>query len=67
LRESFPFEHFFATAVFASGLSLLSADFLTAGGDAARTGWIRNEKILTPQNVKGHELFWKVKLNSPAR
>src|SRR5215813_12312993 len=34
-------------------------DYLTDGGDAQRTGWIRDEKILTKENVGGLKLQWK--------
>src|SRR5215831_2813299 len=34
-------------------------DWSTDGGDAQRTGWVRDEKILTPQNVAGLKLQWK--------
>ncbi|MFL6451756.1 MAG: pyrrolo-quinoline quinone, partial [Bryobacteraceae bacterium] len=62
-----PLPTFLAIALFASSLCLWATDFLTAGGDAARTGWIRDEKILTPQNVKDTKLLWKLKLDSPPR
>src|SRR5262249_10075140 len=34
-------------------------DYSTDGGDAQRTGWIRDEKILTRDNVAGLKLQWK--------
>src|SRR6476620_11764040 len=34
-------------------------DWSTDGGDAQRTGWVRDEKILTPQNVGNLKLQWK--------
>src|ERR671939_1101462 len=34
-------------------------DYLTDGGDPQRTGWIRDEKILTKENVGGLKLQWK--------
>src|SRR3954468_1694687 len=34
-------------------------DYTTDGGDAQRTGWIRDEKILTKDNVGGLKVQWK--------
>src|SRR5262252_1159295 len=34
-------------------------DYSTDGGDAQRTGWIRDEKILTKETVGGLKLQWK--------
>src|SRR5262249_23353241 len=34
-------------------------DYSTDGGDAQRTGWIRDEKIITRENVSGLKLQWK--------
>src|SRR5215831_15292355 len=53
------------TAPPASSASQL-VDWLTDGGDAARTGWARNEKILTQDNVRNLKLQWKLETeNSP--
>ena len=41
----------------ASGQQLI--DWSTDGGDAQRTGWVRDEKILTKDNVKSLKLGWK--------
>jgi outer membrane protein assembly factor BamB len=35
--------------------------------DNARTGWVRDEKIFTPANVKATKLLWKLKLESAPR
>lgn len=43
------------------------ADWLTDGGDIQRTGWQRNEKILTTANVKNMKLLWKIKLDNQPR
>ncbi len=43
------------------------ADWLTDGGDIQRTGWQRNEKILTTANVKNMKLLWKTKLDNQPR
>jgi len=41
-------------------------DWLTFAGDAQRTGWARNEKILAQGNVATLELKWKLQLpNAP--
>ncbi len=34
-------------------------DYTTDGGDSQRTGWIRDEKILTRDNVGSLKLQWK--------
>src|SRR5262245_43770428 len=34
-------------------------DWATDGGDAQRTGWVRDEKILTKETVGGLKLQWK--------
>src|SRR3954453_3023614 len=34
-------------------------DYTTDGGDPQRTGWIRDEKILTKDNVGGLKVQWK--------
>ena len=36
-----------------------SADWLTDGGDATRSGWVKDEKVFTKDNVKGLKLLWK--------
>lgn len=46
--------------------SLPAIDYLTEGGDAARTGWIRNETSFTTGNVGETKLLWKAKLDSRA-
>jgi outer membrane protein assembly factor BamB len=41
-------------------------DYLTDGADNQRTGWIRDEKILTKDNVRTLRLQWKIQTdNSP--
>jgi outer membrane protein assembly factor BamB len=44
-----------------------SADWLTDGGDAQRTGWQKNEKILTTANVGGMKLLWKYQTDNVPR
>jgi outer membrane protein assembly factor BamB len=56
----------------ASGLLLAIArvgavDYLTAGADPQRTGWIRDESVFTTANVSSMKLLWKVKLESTPR
>ena len=60
--------------VVASTLCLLAAraaphaiDYLTEGGDSARTGWLRNEKVFTRATVKNTRLLWQLKLDSAPR
>jgi len=62
------------TFVIASMLGLLGQaarlppiDYLTGGGDAARTGWLKQEQVFTPANVKGMRLLWKLSLDTAPR
>lgn len=49
----------------AIGCSLVSAaSWLTFGGDAQRSGWAREETVITKDNVKGLQLEWKLKLDN---
>jgi glucose dehydrogenase len=42
------------------------ADWLTDGGNQYRTGWQKDEKTLTKDNVKNLKVLWKLKLpNKP--
>jgi len=69
LRGSRKFWIFMALAgLFVStGCIAMASDYLTAGGDNARTGWLRNEKVINKQNVDQIKLLWKVQLPSKAR
>ena len=42
-------------------------DWLTDGGDNQRTGWARNEKILTKQNVANLKLLWTLETGNQPR
>src|SRR5262245_66113182 len=53
--------------VLAIAVRVWAADYLTAGVDPQRTGWVKDEKIFTPQNVSGMKLLWKTKLESTPR
>ncbi len=58
----------FVSAVLLLSVATLSAtDILLEGVDAARTGWVRNEKFFTPANVSSTKLLWRVQLNSMPR
>jgi len=56
-----------AALVLAVVVRIGAADYLTAGVDAQRTGWMKDEKIFSPQNVSGMTLLWKTKLESTPR
>jgi outer membrane protein assembly factor BamB len=43
---------------------LARADWPTFGGDAQRSGWARQEKILNRENAGTLELKWKIKLDN---
>lgn len=50
------------------GCALLpAADWLTDGGNQQRTGWQKDEKILSKENVKGMQLLWKLNLGNQPR
>lgn len=44
-----------------------AADYAADGGDAARTGWMKDEKVFNKTNVKTMKLLWKVQLPSTPR
>src|ERR1700743_527437 len=44
-----------------------AADWTTDGGDLQSTGWQKDEKILTKDNVKNLKLLWKVKTDNITR
>jgi outer membrane protein assembly factor BamB len=48
-------------------LALTGADWLTDGADTRRNNWQKDEHTLTPENVKGLKLLWKVKLDNEHR
>jgi hypothetical protein len=41
-----------------------SADWLTDGNNPQRTNWQRDEKLLSPANVKDIKLLWKIQLDN---
>src|SRR5262245_37544896 len=43
------------------------ADWLTDGGDNQRTGWQRNETILTKNNVRNLKILWKIPTGNQVR
>src|SRR5580704_18588777 len=45
-------------------LTLWGSDWLTDGHDPQRTGWQKDEKILTLSNVQGMKLLWKLQTDS---
>src|SRR4030095_2065881 len=47
-----------------STLLAWSADWLTDGGDVKRTGWQRDEKLLSTSTVKDVKLLWKLRLDN---
>ena len=42
-------------------------DYLTDGADNQRTGWIKDEKILTKDNVRTLRLQWKLQTDNNPR
>ena len=56
--------------LYVAGLIVLAAigvrasEWLTFGGDAQRTGWLKDEKILTKDSPKSFGLQWKLHLDN---
>ncbi len=48
-------------------ISVRCADWLTDGGSAQRTGWQKDEHILTKDNVRDLQILWKIKLDNQPR
>src|SRR5439155_12939919 len=44
-----------------------ATDWLTDGNDNQRTGWQRNETILTKKNVKNLKILWKIQTGNQVR
>src|SRR4029079_5687628 len=53
--------------VLLSTITMGASGFLTERFDNARTGWGRDEKVLTPADVGTTKLLWKLKLESTPR
>ena len=51
-------------AAIAIGASVLSANWLTFGGNPQRNGWAKDETILSTDTIKNLELQWKLKLDN---
>ncbi len=45
----------------------VASEYLTVGGDNARTGWLRNETLITKANIGQLKLLWKVQLHRTPR
>ena len=46
-----------AVLVLAILVPMRAAEYLTAGVDPQRTGWVKNEKVFTPANVSRMKLL----------
>src|SRR4026208_160459 len=53
--------------VYAQTPSSPAYDGTTDGGDNQRTGWNKQEKILTKDNVKNLKLLWKLETRNQVR
>lgn len=57
-----------ATGILCCGIGLArAADWTTDGGDSQRSGWQKDEHILTPANVKNLKILWKVETGNQPR
>src|SRR5579863_1314693 len=55
-------------AILCCGIGLLrAADWTTDGGDTQRSGWQKDEHILTTSNVKNMKILWKVQTGNAPR
>ena len=61
---SSPPKHFFWIAIVACSALMWAAEWPTDGGNPQRTGWQKDEKILTKDNVKGLKILWQLKLDN---
>ena len=50
-----------------SGNRPTRANWLTDGGDAQRTSWQRDERLISPTTVKAMRLMWKLQLDNEPR
>ena len=58
---------FVGLAYWSPQLQAQKAEWLMDGGDVERTGWQKNETILSPSTVKNMKLLWKTKLDNEPR
>ena len=63
---------FFSRSVAVTVLTLVSAllttaSWLTFGGDPQRSGWAKNETIVTKDNVKSLQVEWKLHVENEAK
>ena len=54
-------------ACFVAAVPLLADDWPTFGHDPQRSGWAREERVLSRDNVSGLKLKWKVKLENETK
>jgi|ERR1035437_482497 hypothetical protein len=57
---------FLTTAALAASF-VFARDYLTVGGDSARTRWLKDEKVISKANASQIKLLWKTKLLSTPR
>ena len=50
-----------------SGAPLVAAEWLTDGGDSKRTGWQRDESILSRDSISQMKLLWKIQVDNEPR
>jgi PQQ enzyme repeat/PQQ-like domain len=51
-------------ALLAVGCSVAAGSWLTFGGDSQRSGWAKDETIISPDSVKGLQLLWKLSFDN---
>ncbi len=56
-----------ACLLLASGATVWASNYLTEGVDNSRTGWIKDERVLTLDTVKDLKLLWTTHLDSTPR
>ena len=56
-----------AWSLVSGSVPAMAGDYLTVGGDAARSGWLKDEKVISKANVGQIKLLWSAKLPSTPR
>ena len=56
-----------AASLLCLAVPLFAADYLVEGGDPGRTGWLKDEKVISKANAGQIKLLWKTQLPSTPR
>src|SRR5262245_35655772 len=67
VRSTMTFRKGLLALAMCSSATVFASDYLTHGVAPARTGWMKDEKVLNTTNVRTMQLLWKVKLDAKSR